>query len=83
MSVLSTVLSRLNAFIDSEIEQILCFETVIDIEKCWHIQMNKVDDKKNKVVMYLDEIGTILAIQSAEMMFSASRSRNINIVAII
>lgn len=33
MSVLSTVLSRLNAFIDSEIEQILCFETAIDIEK--------------------------------------------------
>ncbi len=33
MSVLSTVLSRLNAFIDSEIEQILCFEIVIDIEK--------------------------------------------------
>ena len=32
-SVLSTVLSRLNAFIDSEIEQILCFETAIDIEK--------------------------------------------------
>lgn len=33
MSVLSTILSRLNAFIDSEIEQILCFETAIDIEK--------------------------------------------------
>lgn len=32
-SVLSTILSRLNAFIDSEIEQILCFETAIDIEK--------------------------------------------------
>ena len=38
---------------------------------------------KNKVIMYLDEIGTIPAIQSAEMMFSASRSRNISIVAII
>ena len=33
MSVLSTILSRLNAFIDSEIEQILCFETAVDIEK--------------------------------------------------
>ncbi|WP_312699267.1 VirD4-like conjugal transfer protein, CD1115 family [Sedimentibacter sp.] len=32
-SVLSTVLSRLNAFIDSEMEQILCFETAIDAEK--------------------------------------------------
>lgn len=32
-SVLSTVLSRLNAFLDSEMEQILCFETAIDAEK--------------------------------------------------
>ena len=31
-SVLSTVLSRLNAFLDSEMEQILCFDTVIDAE---------------------------------------------------
>ena len=32
-SVLSTVLSRLNAFLDSEMEQILCFETKIDAER--------------------------------------------------
>lgn len=32
-SVLSTALSRLNAFLDSELEQILCFDTVIDTEK--------------------------------------------------
>ena len=32
-SVLSTALSRLNAFLDSEIEQLLCFETKIDTEK--------------------------------------------------
>ena len=32
-SVLSTVLSRLNAFLDSEMEQILCFETAIDAER--------------------------------------------------
>ena len=32
-SVLSTVLSRLNAFLDSEMEQILCFDTAIDTEK--------------------------------------------------
>ncbi|MCI9092432.1 MAG: type IV secretory system conjugative DNA transfer family protein [Coprobacillus sp.] len=116
MSVLSTILSRLNAFIDSEIEQILCFETAIDIEKfCaeksaiflvmpeedntkhflislfiqqYYREMLAYADEqggrlKNKVVMYLDEIGTIPAIQSAEMMFSASRSRNISIVAII
>lgn len=116
MSVLSTVLSRLNAFIDSEIEQILCFETDVDIEKfCseksaiflvmpeedntkhflislfiqqYYREMLSFADEqggrlKNKVIMFLDEIGTIPAIQSAEMMFSASRSRNINIVAII
>ena len=32
-SVLSTVLSRLNAFLDSEMEQILCFDTAVDAEK--------------------------------------------------
>ena len=32
-SVLSTVLSRLNAFLNSEMEQILCFDTAIDAEK--------------------------------------------------
>jgi type IV secretion system protein VirD4 len=32
-SVMSTVLSRLNAFLDSEMEQILCFDTAIDAER--------------------------------------------------
>ena len=32
-SVMSTALSRLNAFLDSEIEQLLCFETKLDTEK--------------------------------------------------
>lgn len=32
-SVISTVLSRLNAFLDSEMEQILCFDTAIDAER--------------------------------------------------
>ena len=115
-SVLSTVLSRLNAFIDSEIEQILCFETAVDIEKfcsqksAIFLVMPEEDATKhflislfiqqyyreilayadtcdgrlpNKVMMFLDEIGTIPKIQSAEMMFSASRSRNITIVPII
>lgn len=31
-SVLSTVLSRLNSFLDSELEQVLCFESAIDAE---------------------------------------------------
>ena len=33
VSVLSTVLSHLNAFLDSKMEQILCIETTIDTEK--------------------------------------------------
>lgn len=32
-SVMSTVLSRLNAFLDSELEYILCFDSAIDAEK--------------------------------------------------
>lgn len=115
-SVLSTALSRLNAFLDSELEQILCFDTVIDAEKfCLNksaifLVMPEEDSTKyfiislivqqlyrevlsvadehggklpNRVMMFLDEIGTIPKIESAEMMFSASRSRRVSIVAII
>ena len=32
-SVMSTVLSRLNAFLDSELEQALCFDSAIDAEQ--------------------------------------------------
>ena len=32
-SVMSTVLSRLNAFLDSELEHVLCFDSAIDAEK--------------------------------------------------
>ena len=32
-SVMSTVLARLNAFLDSELEQVLCFDNVIDAER--------------------------------------------------
>ncbi|RJR09331.1 type IV secretory system conjugative DNA transfer family protein [Candidatus Parcubacteria bacterium] len=115
-SVLSTALSRLNAFLDSELEQILCFDTAIDAEKfCTNksaifLVMPEEDNTKyfiislivqqlyreilsvadehggklpNRVMMFLDEIGTIPKIESAEMMFSASRSRRVSIVAII
>ena len=115
-SVLSTALSRLNAFLDSELEQILCFDTAIDAEKfCTEksaifLVMPEEDNTKyfiislivqqlyreilsvadehggrlpNRVMMFLDEIGTIPKIESAEMMFSASRSRRMSIVAII
>ena len=36
-SVMSTALSRLNSLADSELEQILCFDTSIDVEEfCNH-----------------------------------------------
>lgn len=115
-SVLSTALSRLNAFLDSEMEQILCFDTAIDAEKFCNTksalflimpeedntkyflislivqqlyrEMLAIADEsngklKNRVMFYLDEIGTIPKIDSAEMMFSAGRSRRISIIAII
>lgn len=115
-SVLSTALSRLNAFLDSELEQILCFDTAIDAEKfCneksavflvmpeedntkyfligliiqqFYREILSVADEqggklKNRVMMFLDEIGTIPKIESVEMMFSASRSRRVSIAAII
>lgn len=115
-SVMSTALSRLNTFLDSEMEQILCFDTAIDAERFCNtksaifIVMPEEDSSKyfmvslilqqlyreilsvadeqggqlkNRVMMYLDEFGTLPKIESAEMMFSASRSRRVSIVAII
>ncbi len=115
-SVLSTALSRLNAFLDSEMEQILCFDTALDAEKFCNTKsalfliMPEEDNTKyflvslivqqlyreilsvadetggklsNRVMFYLDEIGKIPKIDSAEMMFSAARSRRISIIAII
>jgi len=115
-SVMSTALSRLNTFLDSELEQILCFDTAIDAERFCNtksaifIVMPEEDSSKyfmvslilqqlyreilavadeqggklkKRVMMYLDEFGTLPKIESAEMMFSASRSRRISIVTII
>lgn len=115
-SVLSTALSRLNAFLDSELEQVLCFDTTIDaetfcntksavflvmpeedstkyflisliVQQLYREILSVADETngklKNRVMFYLDEIGTIPKIESAEMMFSASRSRRMSIVAII
>ncbi len=115
-SVLSTVLSRLNAFLDSEMEQILCFDTAIDAEKFCNektalfVVLPEEDTTKyfmvslmiqqlyreilavadeqggklrNRVVFYLDEIGTIPPIQSLELMFSASRSRRLLLVPVV
>lgn len=115
-SVLSTALSRLNTFLDSELEQILCFDTAVDAEEFCNTKsavflvmpeedstkyflislivqqlyreiLSVADETggklKNRVMFFLDEIGTIPKIESAEMMFSASRSRRMSIVAII
>ncbi len=115
-SVMSTALSRLNAFLDSELETILCNDTKIDAEDFCNkksaifIIMPEEDTSKyfmvsliiqqlyreilavadenggklkNRVVFYCDEFGTLPKIESAEMMFSASRSRRVSIVPII
>lgn len=115
-SVMSTALSRLNAFLDSELEQILCFDTSIDVEEFCnnksaiylvlpeedttkhflislifqqlYREMLTVADEKGgqldkRVMFYADEIGTLPKIDGLEMIFSASRSRKISIVAII
>src|SRR5574344_1015691 len=115
-SVLSTVLSRLNSFLDSEMEQILCFETAIDAEKFCkeksalfivlpeedltkyfmvslmiqqlYREILAVADEnggklKHRVVFYCDELGTLPAIESLELIFSASRSRGLLMVPIV
>jgi type IV secretion system protein VirD4 len=115
-SVMSTALSRLNSFLDSELEQILCFDTAIDAETFCNTKsavfviMPEEDPNKffmisliiqqlyreilsvadanggklkNRVMFYADEFGTLPPIASAEMMYSASRSRRLSIVSII
>ena len=69
-SVLSTALSRLNAFLDSELEQIICFDTVIDTEKfcseksAIFLVMPEEDNTKYFIIslivqqLYRDAVGT-------------------------
>ena len=115
-SVMSTALSRLNSFLDSELEQILCFDTEIDaetfcarksaifvilpeedpskffmvsliIQQLYREILSVADENggklKNRCVFFADEFGTIPKIESAEMMFSAARSRRLQLVPII
>ena len=115
-SIMSTAMSRLNAFLDSELEQILCFDTAIDAEKfcsqkcaifivlpeenpatyfmvslllqqLYREILMVADERggalKDRVMFYMDEFGTLPAISSAEMMYSASRSRKLSLVSII
>ncbi len=115
-SVLSTALARLNAFLDTEMEQILCVESKLNaenfckkktaifivlpeedptkfflatlfIQQMYRETLSFADENggklPNRVIFFWDEYGTMPAIQSAEMMFSAGRSRRLSIVAII
>ena len=115
-SVMSTALSRLNAFLDTELEQLLCFDTEIDaetfcnqksaifvimpeenpntffmisliIQQLYREILAVADENggklKHRCVFFCDEVGTLPKIESAEMMFSASRSRRLQIVPII
>lgn len=115
-SIMSTAMSCLNAFLDSEMEQVLCFDTAIDAEKFCneksavfivlpeenpnayfmvslliqqlYREILSVADENggklpNRAMFYCDEFGTLPTIQSAEMMYSASRSRRLSIVSII
>lgn len=115
-SVMSTALSRLNTFIDSEMEQILCFDTDLDAHtfcenksalfivlpeenpttyflvslllQQFYMEILSTADAnmgrlKNRCVFFCDEFGTIPTINSAEKMFTASRSRGLQMVPII
>ena len=115
-SVMSTALSRLNAFLDSELEQLLCLDTEIDaeifcnqksavflimpeedpntffmisllVQQLYREILAVADENggklKNRCVFFCDEYGTLPKIESAEMMFSASRSRRLQLVPII
>ena len=115
-SVMATALSRLNAFLDSELEQLLCFDTEIDaetfctqksalflvlpeedpakyflisllIQQLYREILAVADENGGKLrsrcVFFCDEFGTIPKIESAEMMFSAARSRRLQMVPII
>ena len=116
LSLMSTSLSRLNSFLDSELEQMLCFGTAIDAEKFCNeksaifIVLPEEDTSKyfmvslliqqlyreilviadenggklkNRVMFFMDEMGTFPKIDGMEAMFSAGRSRKISIVAVI
>lgn len=82
-SVLSTAMSRLNAFLDSEMEQILCFDGSMDTETFCNskaaifIVLPEEDNTKYFMVsLFLQQI-------YREMLFSAGRSRRISMVPII
>lgn len=115
-SVMSTAMSRLNTFLNAELEQILCFDTELDakrfcteksalfiilpeenpsvffmvsliIQQLYGELLEEASANggvlKRRCVFFCDEFGTLPKIESVEMMFSASRSRRLQIVPII
>lgn len=124
-TVVSTAMSKLISFLDTETEQIMCFQSDVDAEEFvskktvliltmpeefntryfmvslivqeLYRELLTISDSNGgkvpategfrgqtpRVMFFLDEFGTLPKIDSAEMMFSAARSRNILFVAII
>ena len=64
-SVMSTVLSRLNAFLDSELEQVLCFDSAIDAEK--------FGSEKSAIFLILPEEDTTKNFMAGLMIQNLSR----------
>lgn len=64
-SVMSTVLSRLNAFLDSELEHVLCFDSVIDAES--------FAAKKSAIFLILPEEDTTKNFMAGLMIQQLSR----------
>ena len=64
-SVMSTVLSRLNAFLDSELEQVLCFDSAIDAEK--------FGSEKSAIFLILPEEDTTRNFMAGLMIQNLSR----------
>ena len=114
--IIQELLAPSNKKGDSELEQVLCFESDIDaerfcseksaifvvmpeenpstffmisliIQQLYREILSVADENggklKNRCVFFCDEFGTLPKIESAEMMFSASRSRRLQIVPII
>lgn len=64
-SVMSTVLSRLNAFLDSEMEQVLCFDSAVNAEK--------FASKKSAIFLILPEEDTTKNFMAGLMIQNLSR----------
>lgn len=116
LSVYATALSKLTKFIDSELEQILCFDGDFTAERfanektavfvvlpeedktkhflfslflmqLYRELLNLADEKggilDNRITFFEDEFGTLPPIPDIEMVFLASRSRNILSIPLI